>query len=502
MPPKRGVPLKVKAKAATGLPRGRPKKGVGASATSKANKFTKYLSARLKMGLPDSDKAIIRTSYKTFTKGTEYDKLKALSFFSAIKNPEYALPMPNSLGVFTTANFSKRAGLTTSTTSNNITYMILQFTPTQVHGMTYVQVGATATAVAAVSILNFADLDASAPAHVRQSRMTLSLINTTASTNVAGSVTSLYVNNGLEWEFSPSALSLELTANFQNEISTMVDSNSRSKLHSASKFIGDADSSKFHLIPSSMSNLEEWKVYTTGFPDITSAKLAFVNGSTNFTHSTLILRFDNTSTANTYLGVINAQYALRYPANSILSSIVHTQPPADKNAIENHANVLDGEGNLPSTMAWQIERPVTTIEQGFNKAYGNHNNQYYYDSSNGSLFIAGTDPFDVRDLVTDVKIPLGLLHTTDRYKKAEQLLKLYKPAKLYGHSLGGAIVGVLGNKYKIPYETYGSPDISLPWQKVTNRHRHPGDPISILDMGATSERYSLNPHSYTGFDKN
>ena len=65
------------------------------------------------------------------------------------------------------------------------------------------------------------------------------------------------------------------------------------------------------------------------------------------------------------------------------------------------------------------------IKNGFDKAYGNHLNRSYYDPNTKSLFVAGTDPTDISDLLTDATIPLGMIGLTERYRQADQLIKIY-----------------------------------------------------------------------------
>ena len=278
----------------------------------------------------------------TIMKGKTGNKKMALDYFDATKNLEHSLALPNSLGVSTCLNFSRRDGISTATVSDNHQYIILQFTNTQCVGIRYGMVGATATALAAFTSILFPDLDSTPPTHIRASRLTASLINTTAITNVAGSVSFLFLQNGLEWEFDSTTNSVSIA--FQNEVRTMIESNSRSKIYSAQHFVGDTANNKFSLIPVSMANLEEWRLYGNALGTSTSIKDALTNGSNNFSHSTLIIRIENTTVSNTYTLMVNAQFSARYPANSIISSISKKDLYPKKEVIENHAKQLDGNG--------------------------------------------------------------------------------------------------------------------------------------------------------------
>jgi len=108
---------------------------------------------------------------------------------------------------------------------------------------------------------------------------------------------------------------------------------------------------------------------------------------------------------------------------------------------------------------------------------------------------------DYKDIYADLQIPFGNLSSTDRYKQMEQLIQIYNPKTLVGHSLSGNEV-LEYQKYnpQIQVRTYGAPVISLMNDSTNNRFRHNWDPISIFDRSAQSSASSTwNPHSYTGF---
>ena len=306
--------------------------------------------ARPRIGMPNTSSQVIRKSYSTFTKDKEYDKKKALDFFSATKNFKYALPLANSLGVFSCSNFSRRQALSSTTVAGNSVYVVITFTPSQLCGFTYTQVGTTATAVANITAILFPDMNSTPPQNMRNSRMTVTLLNTTSSTNVAGAVSTIFVNNGLDYDFSSSTTAVELSVAFQNEIATMIDTNTKSRIHGAANFIGEKENQMFSLIPSSYSNLEEWLNYSdAAAPDATAnIKAALINGSKQFSHSTLIMRLEPTTVQNSYTLLINGQYALRWPANSILSSIGQNDQKSyvNKNLVERHAGTLNGDGHV------------------------------------------------------------------------------------------------------------------------------------------------------------
>jgi len=133
--------------------------------------------------------------------------------------------------------------------------------------------------------------------------------------------------------------------------------------------------------------------------------------------------------------------------------------------------------------------------QYIERAYNDVNN-VYYDSGTDTMAIAGTH--SLSDVLTDVNIPFGTLSRTDRYQQAKQLYNLYgKPKNVVGHSLGSSIALELQREYPdMNVITYGAPIVDInPFQRP-QRSRHYGDPISMMDFGATSSFSSgWNPHS-------
>ena len=135
----------------------------------------------------------------------------------------------------------------------------------------------------------------------------------------------------------------------------------------------------------------------------------------------------------------------------------------------------------------------------------------YYDPQTRTEYVKGTVPTNLNDWIDDVtKIPVwGDIHDADRMKMAEaayqDLIKKGKPVdRVVGHSLGGSVALQLQKDHDIPFSrTFGAPVLDLnPFQNA-ERYRHPLDPFSILDRGATNtsnfNHMSVNTHSYGGF---
>ena len=71
-----------------------------------------------------------------------------------------------------------------------------------------------------------------------------------------------------------------------------------------------------------------------------------------------------------------------------------------------------------------------------------------------------------------------------------------------GHSLGGSVALELAKNKGIEVSrTFGAPVLDPnPFHRCTvERMRHPLDPVSVLDRGASWGSAMAYPHSYTGF---
>jgi len=273
-------------------------------------------------------------------------KKEAIDYFDAAKstNLEHALPIPNSLGLANTLNFKKILNQNTAISAGDAFYYIFQFTSTQCFATSFGMQG-TPTLVQPLTFYSFDDLNTAGPTNIRNSRLTVGLYNLTNANNVSGAVTVFSVPNGLEWEFDALSVLPSVSVQFQTELKQMLDSNPRSKTLSASMFVGSNAINKFSLIPASMSKLEDWALYS----DLTSVKAtrqnAIITGANNFTHTTMIIRLDQTTVANNYNFVVNGQYSTRFPANNILASIVKTPIANNPQKVESASKVLGGDGS-------------------------------------------------------------------------------------------------------------------------------------------------------------
>ena len=156
------------------------------------------------------------------------------------------------------------------------------------------------------------------------------------------------------------------------------------------------------------------------------------------------------------------------------------------------------------------EEPLIDIsdEDGLTQAYAATNGLYQHYNK---LFIAGTRDFP-RDHWDDLKIPFHQTLNGKRGRDAEQYYKEHNEVDtVIGHSLGGAIALDLQSRYgkqgDNPYgiiqsKTFGSPTIGTGGDN--DRVRYFGDPVSMLDFGATTHmptigrRWNQSAHGFQG----
>ena len=150
----------------------------------------------------------------------------------------------------------------------------------------------------------------------------------------------------------------------------------------------------------------------------------------------------------------------------------------------------------------------TQDEKGLGAAYGYKSFPgAAYDSNTQTLYVAGSDSWESW-FHDDPLIPFGKTSDATRYKQAERayddLIATGHPVhRVVGHSLGGSVALELSKNKGIEFSrTFGAPVFDLnPFNRgKVERYRHPLDPVSIFDRGATwGGLVADQPHTYGGF---
>jgi hypothetical protein len=297
-----------------------------------------------------------------FVKGIK-DKAHALAYFDASSgaNQNDPIALPSTLGLSITQNMATRNNINLAATAGVSQVYIIQFCDSQAFVFAYTQAATPAVAAATINPILFSELTATQPTNIRASRGTVGIINSTAVQSVSGTISVLQIVNNLEWEFD-TTVALNVTSTFQNEITAMLTNNSKSKEYSASDF---SSQKKFSLLPSSMAKLQEYRPFVD-FTLLTNAQKAahIIESAGNYSHGTLIIKFNSPSVANSYTLQYNGQLSCRHPANSLLGSLGKKTPNANENTINtvvenassasaqgDHSTVTYGRmGSLPSSM--------------------------------------------------------------------------------------------------------------------------------------------------------
>lgn len=171
---------------------------------------------------------------------------------------------------------------------------------------------------------------------------------------------------------------------------------------------------------------------------------------------------------------------------------------------ESHANkLLNDRINMPNGGV-----SFTQDEKGMDAAYAYKSFPgASYDSNTRTLYVAGSDSWESW-LHDDPLIPFGKTSDAARYKQAEraydELIKQGKVVdRVVGHSLGGSVALELAKNKGIAFSrTFGAPvfDPNPFHRGSVERYRHPLDPVSVFDRGATWGGIAADqPHTYGGF---
>lgn len=253
-----------------------------------------------------------------------------LDMFDAIKHKKTCLALPNSLGDSICQDYVVR---TTQVPSGSTPiYHIYTMTDSEVVGIKYTQ---SATLDAAITPITIAQFATDLPSTSRNSRMSISLLNTASGTAVAGTVSVAVVKNSLDWAFSASAIVAEVSLAFQASIQSIVDTGETSVVFTGKSC--QEQPHQFSMVPTGVTNLTRWNQPVVVGSSVGALKLALINTIELGSHSTLIIRFDPVG-SQSYNVAVNAQYGVRYPANTVLGNLGQRQPTVSAEVLQKHVD--------------------------------------------------------------------------------------------------------------------------------------------------------------------
>jgi len=139
----------------------------------------------------------------------------------------------------------------------------------------------------------------------------------------------------------------------------------------------------------------------------------------------------------------------------------------------------------------------------YDNSLSDKNNDFYYHPENKKLIhtVKGTNPYDPRDIMTDLYLLGGKLKNTSRYKNSEQKLKeakeKYKPDKvsIAGDSLGGSIASYIASPQDQVTTLNKGATFFQPIRSNENAFRVQNDLVSLLNAGATRMKTLTNPNN-------
>jgi len=272
------------------------------------------------------------TNLKQTALDTMNNRHKALEYMDA-QGKTQPPASSTSLGMFTTLPGVQRWVGSTATTADQ--YYVFQFTPSSIRGIFWNKIGAGDNAIAAIRINQ---LQANPGVSMRPLRYSVCVRSTGTLVNTAGMMRALMTSNSLDWSAAFSAPTT-VTAAFCTSIESMVLGAPTTRSYTLNELTTGYKSVFF---PVSNVGYNEWQTVT----EAATIQDNLVEGSVRESLSTLILCFPTSGIAVPYEIVLYSQDAVRYPANTILSSMQRAPQLASSGAMERiYRHVADVSAN-------------------------------------------------------------------------------------------------------------------------------------------------------------
>lgn len=233
-----------------------------------------------------------------------------------------------------------RSGISSSTT--NDTYLVFQWTPTEMRGIYCVNDGTWN-----IGTFSIPQLVSNIPYATRALRMSVEICNTTSYTNSVGQVQVAMSPQQIKWEdIINTATGLHLTASGINQLNAFLGSYSNTQTYAASEFI---HSKKWVFYPVSHVGYHEWLDFgNTNYTSFGNGYLQYLSpGADQDAMSTMIVKLSASSTVNNYIFTVRIQEACRYPLNTVLGNMGVYQQHAPTPMIQQVHRVVAETGHIP-----------------------------------------------------------------------------------------------------------------------------------------------------------
>ena len=231
----------------------------------------------------------------------------------------------------------QRLAISSSTTQD--TYLIFQWTPTEIRGVYVVNDGTWN-----VGTIGIPQLSSNPPYGIRPLRMSVEICNTTSYVNAVGQVMVAMSPQQVVWKSLLHTDGLHFTSSGISDLSSFISSFVKTQVYSAADFISPK---KWVHYPVSSVGYHEWLTYGNSNYTGNGYLSYLVPGADTDALSTMMVKLASTSAINNYVFTVRVQEACRYPLNTVLGNIGVHQERASAAVIQDiHRSAAD-TGHVP-----------------------------------------------------------------------------------------------------------------------------------------------------------
>lgn len=260
--------------------------------------------------------------------GLKYGHLHSHVMFDAGKSSSTNhLNVPMSFGNYLPLQAITRGNITTNTPLGSKQFLLIQFTPTNCSMFIIDGITGNVTQQGSTQLAN------SVPNQIRVLRQSLQIVNTSVFTSCTGSVRVVSIPEPINFQYS-STTNPTLTSTVLQTIQNIVDTNPSTKTYSAGELI---KSHTWVIPPSSFQSYIEYFDYQTlsasgiqtanalsfNYPPQTN--ISGVYGPPPACMNTLIVEFNQSSSANSYDLTLYQEFACKFSADTIYQNL-HIAP--------------------------------------------------------------------------------------------------------------------------------------------------------------------------------
>lgn len=286
----------------------------------------------------------------------------------------------NSLGYFTTINSVLRSSLSNSATLD--TYIVLQYTPTELRGFSFINDGTQN-----MGVLSMPQLSTSPPADIRPLRMCVEINNSMPALTAGGNVSVAMLTQPLDWRTLLDAPGTHVTNAGVTSIANIIAGYSKTQTHNGVNF---TNSKKWIFYPVSTIGYHTWSDYGSAAYPAYSGYTAYLQpGSDVSALSTCLIKIAATSTVQNYVITIRTQDACRYYTSSVLGNMQVKQPVASAATMLAIHSDAQANGHVGWDVGSMLDKGSSIIQSAGNFVSNAFNFGRGLNAIKNSLFAAG-----------------------------------------------------------------------------------------------------------------